>query len=51
MRVHYQQLTSIEEVQANIEKQIDRFRGPEGLENITYVARNETGQPRSVSSS
>jgi len=45
MRDHSQSLTSIEEVQANLQKQIKRFRGPEGLENIAYVARDENGQP------
>ncbi|MGB7872785.1 MAG: GNAT family N-acetyltransferase [Anaerolineales bacterium] len=43
MRVHRQNLTSIEEVQANLEKQIECFCGPEGLENSAYVARDENG--------
>ena len=45
MHSHRKNLTSIEEVQANLEKQIERFRGPDGLENIAYVARNEDGEP------
>ena len=45
MRAHRKELTSIEEVQDNLEKQIERFRGPDGLQNIAYVARNETGNP------
>lgn len=44
MRPHRKKLTSIEEVQANLEKQIERFRGPDGLENIAYVARSEDGE-------
>ena len=44
MRAHRQSLTSIEEVQANLEKQIERFCGPDGLENIAYVARDESEQ-------
>lgn len=44
MRAHRQTLTSIEEVQANLQKQIERFRGPEGLDNVAYVARDENGQ-------
>ena len=43
MRAHRQNLTSIEEVQANLEEQIERFCGPGGLENSAYVARNENG--------
>ena len=44
MHAHRQNLTSIEAVQANLEKQIDRFRSPEGLDNIAYIARDENGQ-------
>lgn len=45
MRAHRKNLTSIEEVQANLEKQIERFCDPNGLENIAYVARDEKGDP------
>jgi ribosomal protein S18 acetylase RimI-like enzyme len=45
MRAHRKELTSIEEVQTNLVKQIERFRGPGGLENIAYVARAENGNP------
>jgi len=41
MRTHRKALTSIEEVQGNLEKQIERFRGPDGLENIAYVAKDK----------
>jgi ribosomal protein S18 acetylase RimI-like enzyme len=44
IHAHRQKLTSIEEVQANLEKQVKRFRGPDGLENIAYLARDENGQ-------
>ena len=44
MRAHRQNLTSIGEVQANLEKQIKRFCGPDGLENIAYVARGDDGE-------
>jgi len=44
MRPHRQKLTSIEDVQANLEKQIERFRGPDGLANTAYIARDESGQ-------
>jgi ribosomal protein S18 acetylase RimI-like enzyme len=45
MRAHRKELTSIEEVHTNLEKQIEHFRGPSGLENIAYVARAENGNP------
>jgi len=44
MRAHRQKLTSIEEVQANLELQVKRFHGPEGLDNVAYVARDENRQ-------
>jgi ribosomal protein S18 acetylase RimI-like enzyme len=45
MRAHRQYLTSIDEIQSNLEKQIRRFRGPDGMENIAYVARDENENP------
>ena len=45
MCAHRQSLTSIEEVQGNLEKQIKHFRGPDGLENIAYVAKDEIENP------
>ena len=44
MRAHRQKLTSVEEVQSNLEKQVERFCGPGGLEHISYVALDENGQ-------
>jgi len=44
MRAHRQNLTSIAEVRENLEKQIERFRGPDGLDNVAYVAKDEGGQ-------
>ena len=44
MHAHRQELITIEKVQANLERQLERFRGPEGLENIAYIARDENGQ-------
>lgn len=44
IHTHRQDLTSIEDVQANLEMQIKRFRGPEGLDNIAFIARGENGQ-------
>lgn len=44
MRPHRQESTTIEDVQANLEKQIERFRSPDGQVNAAYIARNETGQ-------
>ena len=43
MRPHRQAHTSIEEVQVNLRKQIEKFCGPDGLEHIVYLARNEDG--------
>ena len=45
MRLHRREYTSLEEVQNNLEKQIERFRGPDGMENVAYVAKDENGQP------
>lgn len=45
MRAHRQKLTSIEEVQENLEKQVEKFCGPDGLENIAYVAKDENEEP------
>ena len=44
MRAHRQNLTSIAEVRENLEKQIERFCCPDGLENVAYVAKDEGGQ-------
>jgi ribosomal protein S18 acetylase RimI-like enzyme len=44
MRTHRQNLTSLEEIQANLEKQIERFCGPDGLDNIAYVAKEENDE-------
>ena len=44
MHPHRKKLTTIDETEANLELQIKRFRGPDGLENIAYVARDENGQ-------
>lgn len=45
MRAHRQKLTCIGEVQENLEKQVEKFCGPDGLENIAYVAKDENEQP------
>ena len=45
MRLHRREYTSLEEVQKNLEKQIERFRGPDGMGNVAYVAKDENGQP------
>lgn len=45
MRSHRQKRTSIDEVQGNLQKQIDHFCGPEGLEHVAYVAKNKSGEP------
>lgn len=44
MHAHRQSLTSIEDIQANLEMQIKRFRSPEGLDNFANVAKDENGQ-------
>lgn len=44
MHTHRRKLTSLEDVQDNLERQIKRFRGPDGLDNIACVARDENGQ-------
>ncbi|MGD8404155.1 MAG: GNAT family N-acetyltransferase [Anaerolineales bacterium] len=44
MHAHRQKLTSFEDVQDNLERQIKRFRGPEGLDNVAFIARDENGQ-------
>lgn len=44
MRPHRQAHTSIEEVQGNLQKQIHKFCGPDGLEYVTYVAKDDTGE-------
>jgi ribosomal protein S18 acetylase RimI-like enzyme len=45
MRTHRKKLISIEEVQENLEKQIEKFCGLNGLENIAYVAKDENEEP------
>lgn len=45
MRPHRQAHTSIEELQENLQKQVDHFCGPDGLEYIAYVARDENEEP------
>jgi len=44
MRPHRQELTSIEDIQANLVEQIKRFRGPTGPDNVAYTATDENGQ-------
>ena len=43
MRPHRQAHTSIEEVQVNLHNQIEKFCGPDGLEYIAYIAKDEDG--------
>ena len=45
MRPHRQAHTSIEEVQGNLQKQVDHFCGPDGLEYVAYVAKGENEEP------
>jgi len=43
MRPHRQAHTSIEEVQDNLRKQVEKFCGPDGLAYSAYVAKNDDG--------
>ena len=45
MRPHRQRHTSIDEVQENLKKQVDNFCGPDGLNHVAYIAKNEDNTP------